>query len=97
MGTSPIVNVLSTAALIGKPNETVYCAAKWGARGYSEALRAEAKGTGVRVLSAAPGGMRTPFWRENRETFMEARDVAAAIVDAAFRPLAVTELVIQRT
>src|SRR5258707_8443187 len=30
-----IVNVLSTAALTGKPNETIYCAAKWGARGYS--------------------------------------------------------------
>src|SRR5207244_11960062 len=40
-----IVNVLSTAALVGKPNESVYCAAKWGARGYTEALRAEAKGT----------------------------------------------------
>jgi NAD(P)-dependent dehydrogenase (short-subunit alcohol dehydrogenase family) len=31
-----IVNVLSTAALIGKANESVYCAAKWGARGYTE-------------------------------------------------------------
>src|SRR5712671_6595621 len=40
-----IVNILSTAALIGKANETVYCAAKWGARGYGEALKAEAKGT----------------------------------------------------
>ena len=29
-----IVNIMSTAALTGKPGETVYCAAKWGARGY---------------------------------------------------------------
>jgi short-subunit dehydrogenase len=48
-----IVNVLSTAALVGKPNETVYCAAKWGARGYSEALRNEAKGTKLREVAAA--------------------------------------------
>ncbi|HMC21118.1 MAG TPA: SDR family oxidoreductase, partial [Thermoanaerobaculia bacterium] len=52
-----IVNILSTAALIGKPNESVYCAAKWGARGYTEALRAEAKGTKARIISVAPGGM----------------------------------------
>jgi len=91
-----IVNVLSTAALIGKPNESVYCAAKWGARGYTEALRAEAKGTKVRVISVAPGGMDTPFWPERRENFMDPRDVAAVIVDAIERKVNVTELVIAR-
>lgn len=91
-----IVNVLSTAALVGKPNETVYCAAKWGARGYSEALRAEAKGTKLRVISAAPGGMNTPFWPEPRPDFMDPKDVAAVIVDAIDRRVHVSELVIQR-
>lgn len=91
-----IVNVLSTAALTGKPNESVYCAAKWGARGYTEALRAEAKGTKVRVISVAPGGMDTPFWPERRESFMDPNDVAAAIVDAIGRRVNVTELVITR-
>jgi short-subunit dehydrogenase len=93
-----IVNVMSTAALVGKPGETVYCAAKWGARGYTEALRAEAKGT--RILAVYPGGMRTPFWRGDAkaETFMDPNEVAAVIVDAVFRPpsLQVTELVISR-
>jgi short-subunit dehydrogenase len=91
-----IVNVLSTAALVGKSNESVYCAAKWGARGYTEALRAEAKGTKVRVISVAPGGMDTPFWPERRENFMDPRDVAAVIVDAIERKVNVTELVIAR-
>lgn len=91
-----IVNVLSTAALVGKPNETVYCAAKWGARGYSEALRAEAKGTKLRVISAAPGGMNTPFWPEARPDFMDPKEVAAVIVDAMFRPVSVTEIIITR-
>lgn len=95
-GAGTIVNVLSTAALIGKPNETVYCAAKWGARGYTEALRAEAKGTGVRVIAAAPGGMRTPFWPTHGADFMDAGEVAKVIVEAAFAKVAVTELVIQR-
>jgi len=92
-----IVNVLSTAALTGKPNETVYCAAKWGARGYTEALRAEAKGTKLRVISAAPGGMRTPFWPDARESFMDPKEVAAVIVDAIDRRVNVAELVITRT
>jgi len=91
-----IVNVLSTAALVGKANESVYCAAKWGARGYSEALRAEAKGTKVRVISVAPGGMDTPFWPERREGFMDPKEVAAVIVDAVERKVNVTEMVITR-
>ena len=91
-----IVNVLSTAALIGKPNESVYCAAKWGARGYSEALRAEAKGTKARVITVAPGGMDTPFWPERREGFMDPAEVAAVIVDALARRINVTEIHISR-
>ena len=91
-----IVNVLSTAALTGKPNETIYCAAKWGARGYSEALRAEAKGTKLRVMSVAPGGMNTPFWEEVRTDFMDPREVAAVIVDAVDRPVFVSEISIVR-
>ena len=93
-----IVNVMSTAALAGKPNETIYCAAKWGVRGYTDALRAEAKGT--RILAVYPGGMNTPFWRgeEKASGFMNPKEIAAVIVDAIFRPasMQVTELVINR-
>jgi uncharacterized protein len=93
-----IVNVMSTAALVGKPNETVYCAAKWGARGYTEALRTEARG--LRILAVYPGGMKTPFWSsdpQRAESFMDPKEVAATIVDAVFRPgIAITELVINR-
>jgi short-subunit dehydrogenase len=91
-----IVNVLSTAALVGKANESVYCAAKWGARGYSEALRAEAKGTKARVISVAPGGMDTAFWSERRTDFMDPKDIAAIVVDAIERPVGVSEIVIAR-
>ena len=91
-----IVNVLSTAALIGKANESVYCAAKWGARGYGEALKAEAKGTKARIIAVAPGGMNTSFWPEARAGFMDPSDVAATIIDAIERPVDVSEIVITR-
>jgi short-subunit dehydrogenase len=92
-----IVNVMSTAALVGKPNETVYCAAKWGARGYTEALRAEAKGT--RIVAVYPGGMNTAFWRGDPKAakFMDPNDVAATILDSISRPgQVVTDVVINR-
>jgi len=92
-----IVNILSTAALIGKPNESVYCAAKWGARGYSESLRAEAKGTKARIMTVAPGGMDTPFWSERRADFMDPKDIAAIVVDAIERPVGLNEIVIARS
>ena len=91
-----IVNVLSTAALIGKPNESVYCASKWGARGYSESLRAEAKGTKARIMTVAPGGMDTAFWPSRKPDFMDPKAIAAIVVDAISRPVNVGEIVINR-
>jgi short-subunit dehydrogenase len=92
-----IVNVLSTAAFVAKPNESVYCAAKWGARGYSDVLKAEAKGTRLRVISVAPGGMDTAFWPERKANFMDAREVAKVIADAVERPVNLSSIVIERT
>lgn len=91
-----IVNVLSTAALVAKPGESVYCAAKWGARGYTDVLKAEAKGTKARVISVAPGGMQTPFWSHEREGFMDPAAIAKIVVDALDTPLNVSSLVIER-
>ena len=91
-----IVNVLSTAALIAKAGESVYCAAKWGARGYTDVLKAEAKGTNARVISVAPGGMQTPFWSHEREGFMDPQAIAKVIVDALDASVNVNALVIER-
>ncbi|HEX9163661.1 MAG TPA: SDR family oxidoreductase [Thermoanaerobaculia bacterium] len=90
-----IVNVMSTAALAGKPGETVYCAAKWGARGYTEALRAER--SDIRVVSVFPGGMKTAFWRGDpkADNFMDPKEIAAKIVRGVLDS-DVTELVLRR-
>jgi NAD(P)-dependent dehydrogenase (short-subunit alcohol dehydrogenase family) len=87
-GAGTIVNIMSTAAHAARPNETFYTAAKWGARGYTEALRAAAKGTGIRVVAVYPGGMNTPFWTtaEGIETdasrFADPREVAKYVLHA---------------
>ena len=99
-----IVNIMSTAALRGKPKETVYCAAKWGARGFTEALKEAVKGTPVNVIGVYPGGMNTDFWSPecgasmDCSKFMDPRDVAEVIVHAVRqRPgMSVSDLTIDR-
>jgi NAD(P)-dependent dehydrogenase (short-subunit alcohol dehydrogenase family) len=99
-----VVSVLSSAALVGRPEEAVYCAAKWGARGFMEALRIALKGTSVRTLTVYPGGMRTAFWSPETgrmphlTDYMDPRDVARQILRVALDPGAahVTEMTISR-
>ena len=59
---SSIINVISTASLRGIPTESVYCATKWGVRGFTKALAEEAAEFGVRVSGILPGGVDTAFW-----------------------------------
>jgi short-subunit dehydrogenase len=98
-----IVNIMSTSALFGRSEETIYCAAKWGARGYTEALRTELKGTRRNIVAVYPGGMRTDFWKipgQNRDIsgFMDPAEVAKKIVDAVIvtNSLLVTDITINR-
>lgn len=99
-----IVGVLSTAALVGRAQESVYCAAKWGARGFMEALRVALKGTPIRTLAVYPGGMRTPFWSKatglspDVETFLDPGAVARQILRVVLEPggTSVTEMTISR-
>jgi short-subunit dehydrogenase len=98
-----IVNIMSTSALFGRAEETIYCAAKWGARGYTEALRTELKGTKRNIIAVYPGGMRTDFWKvpgQNRDlsTFMDPAEVAKKIVDAVIvtDKMFVTDITINR-
>lgn len=59
-----IVNVISTASLRGIPSETVYCAAKWGVRGFTQGLAEEAAAHRIRVTAILPGGVDTAFWND---------------------------------
>jgi uncharacterized protein len=98
-----IVNIMSTSAILGRAEETIYCAAKWGARGYTEALRTELKGTKRNIIAVYPGGMRTGFWEitdHNRDIsgFMDPAEVAEKIIHAVMVKdhLVVTDLTITR-
>jgi short-subunit dehydrogenase len=56
-----IVNVGSILGYIGYPGFAVYCATKFGLRGFSEALRRELADTPIAVRYFAPRAVRTPL------------------------------------
>src|SRR5262249_25844088 len=82
-----IVNILSIAALEVFPNNAAYCASKFGALGFTRALREEVRGQGIRVTAILPGAVNTSIWdhywpEAPREKMLQPEDVAAAVVAA---------------
>jgi NAD(P)-dependent dehydrogenase (short-subunit alcohol dehydrogenase family) len=81
-----IINVISTASLRGIPSETVYCAAKWGVRGFTQGLAEEAAAHRIRVTALLPGGVDTAFWDDAssreapKQLFLKPQHIADGIV-----------------
>jgi NAD(P)-dependent dehydrogenase (short-subunit alcohol dehydrogenase family) len=61
-----IVNTSSVFGLVGMPNQSAYCAAKFAVRGFTDSLRQELRGTGVRAVTVHPGGITTNIARNAR-------------------------------
>ncbi len=61
-----IVNTSSVFGLLGMPNQSAYCAAKFAVRGYTDSLRQELRGTGVSAVNVHPGGIKTNIVRNAR-------------------------------
>ncbi len=101
-----IVNIMSSAALRGNKQESVYCATKWGERGYTESLKVAYKGTSVKIIGVYPGGINTNFYKDSRDyvseekqnTFMDPTEVANTIMENIFSTnnLTVADIIIER-
>jgi len=101
-----IVNIMSSAALRGNKQEAVYCATKWGEKGYTESLKACYKGTSVKIIGVYPGGINTAFYKnssdyvseEKQSTFMNPKDVAKTIIENITNEtnLTVADIIIER-
>jgi NADP-dependent 3-hydroxy acid dehydrogenase YdfG len=61
-----IVNTSSVFGLAGIPTQSAYCASKFAVRGFTESLRHELVGTGVRAITVHPGGVKTNIARSAR-------------------------------
>jgi NADP-dependent 3-hydroxy acid dehydrogenase YdfG len=54
-----IINMSSAAGLVGYSEMAIYCATKFGIRGFSEALNDELSDTGIKVYVICPGAVKT--------------------------------------
>jgi NAD(P)-dependent dehydrogenase (short-subunit alcohol dehydrogenase family) len=61
-----IVNTSSVFGLLGIPYQSAYCASKFAVRGFTDSLRQELRGTGVRAATVHPGGVKTNIARNAR-------------------------------
>lgn len=61
-----IINISSLFGIIAFPTQSAYNASKFAVRGYTEALRHELHGTGVRAICVHPGGIRTNIVNSGR-------------------------------
>ncbi|HUK13060.1 MAG TPA: SDR family oxidoreductase [Thermoanaerobaculaceae bacterium] len=88
---STIVNVMSIAARRGFADWSAYCAAKFALEGFSQALREELRGRGVRVVNVYPAATDTSLWDGvpgswPRRRMIAPAEVAEAVAYALSRP-----------
>ncbi|MBR0566997.1 SDR family oxidoreductase [Azoarcus sp. L1K30] len=79
-GSGRLAGIASVAGIRGLPGAGAYSASKAGALAYLESLRVELHGSGVKVVTVAPGYIRTPMTAVNTYPmpFMLEADIAAA-------------------
>jgi NAD(P)-dependent dehydrogenase (short-subunit alcohol dehydrogenase family) len=96
-----IINVVSTSGRKARPMETIYCAAKWGLRGFTESLQLAGEEVGVKVTGVYPGGMKSEnFWKiipgKDLRGYLDPTTVAQKIIDT-LKGEYQTELIIERS
>lgn len=79
-GEAIVVNVTSGLALAPNAGSPVYCASKAGLRSYTMGIRAQLKGTGVKVLEALPPLVDTQMTAGRGSNKMSAAECAGQIV-----------------
>ena len=88
-GHGHIVNVASAASKVGPSGEATYAATKHAVFGYSTAVRAELRGSGVEISVIMPGVVETELAAgtgHGRGRRLVPEEVAEAVVDVVERP-----------
>ena len=81
-----IIVIAPVAGTHGLPGQATYCASKHALVGFTDALSAELKGSGVCVNTLCPGGIDTPLWRSGEVTY-------PGDLDATMKPEELADLV----
>lgn len=84
--TNRIINIASVAATHGIEGQSIYCASKYGVKGFSEVIGQELRTMDVKVSTIFPGGIDTPLWNSNNpyppgnvEQALKVKDIVDAV------------------
>ena len=100
-GDGHVVNMSSLFGLVSMPGQSMYNAAKYAVRGFTEALREEmlVAGHPVRVTAVHPGGVKTAIARNARYSDREDGVESARIFDekmATMEPERAAEIIVEK-
>jgi NADP-dependent 3-hydroxy acid dehydrogenase YdfG len=100
---SVIINISSKSGTRPMDKQTIYCASKFGVKGFTDTLKLELKSTNVKVMGVYPSGMNTKMFEKKGEgldskTFMNVEEIADIVVSAIKRPgnISVEEIQIEK-
>jgi short-subunit dehydrogenase len=86
-----IINISSKSGVVAQAGQSVYTASKYGVHGFTEVLKADLKGSDIRVAGVYQSGINTQMFAKAGEDFptdkfTEPADLAEVIVFMLSRP-----------
>jgi len=86
-----IINDSSKSGITAQPGQSVYTAAKWGVRGFTDVLKEDLKGSSVHAAAFYQGGTDTKMFNKtgehfNQEKFIDPENLAEVVVFVLSRP-----------
>jgi NADP-dependent 3-hydroxy acid dehydrogenase YdfG len=86
-----IINMSSRSGVQAMDGQTIYCASKWGVRGFTEVLKNDLRDTNVRVAGLYPAGIKTEILekagdRISMDEYTDPKDIAETVFFMLSRP-----------
>lgn len=86
-----LVNIISKSGVVAQLGQTVYTAAKYGTKGFTDVLREDLSDTRIHILGVYQSGTNTQMFAKAGETlstdkFIEPADLAAYIINTLTLP-----------
>ena len=83
-----LIYISSDAGVHGSEDSSIYCASKWGLRGFAASVAKDLRRTQIRVTTILPGMIETPMARESEVwdqglVWLDPDHVARAVVQCA--------------